>query len=300
MSLERKVKNALDETRLLILGAQVLFGFQFNSFFQEAFAELPRAVQALDCAALVMMMIAVGLLIAPAMQHRLIEEGQDTNRIQAAATALAGAALFPIAVGLGIDVFIAFERIVGMRAAILAGLIFWALAVLFWYGIEFVLRERSAIVKREEEKPTPLSVKVEQMLTEARVIIPGAQALLGFQLTVTLTRSFEQLATSARLIHLAALCGVALAIILLMAPAAVHRISFNGEDTPRFLKIGSALVIAAPIPLALGIALDMYAAGIRASESATLAAVLCAGTLIVLAGVWYAYPLWRRAQLRGG
>jgi hypothetical protein len=33
MSLQRKLKNALDETRLLILGAQVLFGYQFNGMF---------------------------------------------------------------------------------------------------------------------------------------------------------------------------------------------------------------------------------------------------------------------------
>ena len=53
--------------------------------------------------------------------------------------------------------------------------------------------------KKEAEKPTPLSTKVEQLLTEARVIIPGAQALLGFQFTVTLTRSFEQLPAGASL-----------------------------------------------------------------------------------------------------
>ena len=34
---------------------------------------------------------------------------------------------------------------------------------------------------------TPLRAKVEQMLTEARVLIPGAQALLGFQMAIMLT-----------------------------------------------------------------------------------------------------------------
>jgi len=45
VSLERKLKIALDESRLLILGAQVLFGFQFNGIFQELFEELPRPSQ---------------------------------------------------------------------------------------------------------------------------------------------------------------------------------------------------------------------------------------------------------------
>jgi hypothetical protein len=40
MSLSRQVKTALDETRLLMLGAQVLFGFKLNGVFQEEFANL--------------------------------------------------------------------------------------------------------------------------------------------------------------------------------------------------------------------------------------------------------------------
>jgi hypothetical protein len=71
--------------------------------------------------------------------------------------------------------------------------------------------------ERHDGKGTPLSAKVEQMLIEARVIIPGAQALLGFQLTVTLTRAFEQLPYESKLAHAAALCCIALSVILLMA-----------------------------------------------------------------------------------
>src|SRR6516162_9022923 len=41
--------------------------------------------------------------------------------------------------------------------------------------------------------------KTEQMLTEARVILPGAQALFGFQLAIVLTRSFEQLPRASRI-----------------------------------------------------------------------------------------------------
>jgi hypothetical protein len=58
MSLQRKLKNALDETRLLILGAQVLFGFQFNGMFQEAFADLHLPLRLIACAGLVLVMIS--------------------------------------------------------------------------------------------------------------------------------------------------------------------------------------------------------------------------------------------------
>ena len=36
----RRVKTALDETRLLILGAEILFGFHLNGAFQSGFAGL--------------------------------------------------------------------------------------------------------------------------------------------------------------------------------------------------------------------------------------------------------------------
>jgi hypothetical protein len=153
--------------------------------------------------------------------------------------------------------------------------------------------------KHEQPPHTPLANKVEGMLTEARVIIPGAQALLGFQLTVTLTRAFEQLPFASRLIHVAALRCVVIAVILLMAPAALHRITFGGEDSQKFLAIGSVFVIAAPLPLALGIVLDVYVAASKALDGAT-GATLAILTTIVLAGLWYAYPVWQRWRLRAG
>src|SRR3981189_2245355 len=102
MSLQRKLKNALDETRLLILGAQVLFGFQFNGMFQEAFADLHLPLRLIACAGLVMIMMPSG---SPSMQHRIVERGEDSDRILSATTTLAALALFPLAVALGLDVF---------------------------------------------------------------------------------------------------------------------------------------------------------------------------------------------------
>src|SRR5438045_3389610 len=40
MELSKKVKTALDETRMLILGAQILLGFELRSAFSEGFDKL--------------------------------------------------------------------------------------------------------------------------------------------------------------------------------------------------------------------------------------------------------------------
>ncbi len=296
MSLERKLKTALDETRLLILGAQVLFGFQFTGTFQELFEDLPRSSRGLHCLALLLITTTIGLLIAPSMRHRIVEGGSDSNQSLEAATLFAGVALLPLAMGLSLDVFVTLQRSYGIPAGILAGGGFLAVALFLWYGIALILRRDELMKKKEIESPVPLSTKVDQLLTEARVIIPGAQALLGFQLTVTLTRAFEQLSANVKLAHTIALFCVALAVILLMAPAALHRLSFGGEDAPEFVQIGSFFVLAAPVPLAFGIALDTYVASSRALDSDRAAFFVAGVTLLLLFGLWYAYPLLRRSS----
>jgi len=43
--LKDKIKLTLDESRMLVLGAQILLGFQFRSVFEAAFDRLPRSSQ---------------------------------------------------------------------------------------------------------------------------------------------------------------------------------------------------------------------------------------------------------------
>jgi len=295
MRLERQLKIALDESRLLILGSQVLFGFQFNGIFQQQFASLSFASRIFICAGLPLLIIALALLIAPSMQHRIVERGQDSGRVLALATLCAGWALLPVAVALALDMFVAMQRVASWSVAAIAAGLFFGLAMLCWYLVAWVSQRKERPVQ-EPAKPTPLDTQVEQLLTEARVIIPGVQALLGFQLTVTLTQAFAELPPHAKITHAVALCCIAVAVILLMAPASVHRIAFSGQDDPDFVRIGSFFVIAAPGFLAFGIALDAYVAGGRALQSEPAAIALAAVAVLLLFGFWYAFPLWRRMK----
>jgi len=303
MSLERQLKIALDESRLLILGAQVLFGFQFNGIFQDLFAELPIRSRALACAGLPLIMLTIALLVAPSMQHRIVERGQDSPRILALATLLAGWALLPLAIALAFDLFIAMERIGAAPLGAVAAAGFFALAMACWYALELHMKAKRFRVREDKlpPKPTPIETQVNQLLTEARIIIPGAQALLGFQLTVTLTRAFQQLPPESKMAHAAALCLVALSVVLLMAPASLHRIAFGGQDDAQFIEIGSVFVVSAPAALAFGIALDTYVAGRQALESATAGAVLAAAAIITFLGAWYVCPVscrWNERRAR--
>jgi Family of unknown function (DUF6328) len=300
VELDAKLKTALDESRLLILGAQVLFGFQFQIVFQELFAEVPLASQFVQCAGLLLLLVALCFLIAPSMYHQVAYRGDSRHGAVRNATWFAGTSLLPLTLGLGASAFVIFEHLFGRNVGIFTGLAFAVVALTLLYGLGFVLRMgRGDSRMPAEEDATPLKTKIEQLLTEARVIIPGAQALLGFQFVATLTKSFAELPPSAKYVHAAGLCTVALATILLMAPAAIHRIAFQGEDDEQFLRIGSWLVIAAVGPLALGISSDVYVVFLKTTENPTASMMVALLSLFVQIGVWYVLPLrlrWAREE----
>lgn len=305
MSLSKKVKVGLDETRILILGSQILLGFQFQGAFRPAFEHLPFRDRVVWVAALGLVTLTIALLITPSVQHRMVEGGRDTKRLLGVIGRYAGLSLAPFAMALGADLFLAAEPVLGLGPSATIGLATCGLALLFWYGLEAVKargvgeRERAMTRREPESEHTSLETKIEQMLTEARVILPGAQALLGFQLVITFSEAFERLPFASKVVHLVALGFLVLTVIWLMAPAAFHRIVYAGEDTPELHALGTRFLLAASVTLALGISADLgvVMGKVVNSDAAGLAAASV--SLVVLSGLWHVYPLVLRARNGG-
>ncbi len=299
--ISERVKLALDETRMLALGAQILVGFEFRGVFEAQFERLPAWSRWSDGLAILLMVVTLTLLFLPGPYHRLVEDGNDSARFQQLINRVTGLALAPFAISLGIVLAIVGERMVGPVAGSVAGLAFAGLALLAWYGLgawhkPSIGREERAMAKRRTDRVerTPLDQKINQMLTEARVILPGAQALFGFQLAIVLTDGFDQLAMPVKLVHGAALCFIALSVILLIAPAAYHRIVYAGEDATAFHRTGSRLVTAATVPLAIGLACDVYVVGTKIVASEQVAMIAAAAVLALLVGCWHVLPVMAR------
>jgi hypothetical protein len=213
-------------------------------------------------------------------------------------TTIANLALVPFAIALGLDVVVTFGHLFGEVSGVVAGIAAGAVAIGFWYGIPLAKRrynceQESAMTARPAEKSSamPVDVKIEQMLTEARVILPGAQALFGFQLAIVFTRSFADVPAVSTIVHAASLLLVILTVVLLMAPAAYHRLVYDGEASADMYRVGSALVTAATIPLALGLAGDTYVVMSKITTSPAVAIGAATTTFILLIGLWHAYPL---------
>jgi hypothetical protein len=298
MQLSKRIKIGLDETRMLILGAQILLGFQFRGVFGETFDELPVEARYGDAIGLACMTLVVGLLIAPGPYHRIVLTGRDDPRLQVIINVVAETALLSFAAALGIDLYVAGERMFGGGPAIIAGGSVAVLALGAWYALPYASRAAVGGAESDMRAPrsTPLATRIEQMLTEARVVLPGAQAMLGFQLSIVLTRSFDALPAAGRGVHAASLCLVAVAVVLLMAPAAYHRIVYGGQDSEAMHRVGSIMLTAATVPLAAGLAGDIYVVIAKITESERTG--LAAGTiaLLLLVGLWHLFPLAARRR----
>jgi hypothetical protein len=294
---QQKLKIALDELRMLMMGSQIFFGFQFRAVFEQRADRFDAVERSLLCTATLLMALVVGVLVAAPSYHRLAAYGEANDAVLRLVTALASVALLPFALSLGCDFVLVTRQVVSTPASWAIGAALVGLAVAIWYIVAIGIREfkegRMPAIRTEH---LLLRTKIDQMLTEARVILPGAQAVLGFQLIAILTEPFDRLPESWKTIHLAALLAVGLATILLMSPAAIHRLGFGGEAKPEMLSLGSRVVTGALLPLGLGMAGDVFVAVARLSGSENLGVWAGGGILLALLALWFGWPLLVRAR----
>ena len=100
---------------------------------------------------------------------------------------VAAGALLPFACGLGIALFIAGERIFGFALGLAAGCIFTTLAVGCCYAFQYIRRLHTGVEERATSarrramtENTSLDQRITQMLSEARVVLPGCKPCSGF------------------------------------------------------------------------------------------------------------------------
>src|SRR5262249_16601386 len=154
-----------------------------------------------------------------------------------------------------------------------AGLAMAFLALVAWYGVPHAQRKTPATTEGTAMGTTKLAKKIDHALIEGRVVLPGSQALLGFQLATILTDSFTSLPVSCEIVHFTAMSCVAISVVLLMFPAAYHRIAERGELSEElYVKAGRAIVGALAF-LALGMTGDLYVVTLRLTGNFTASTV---------------------------
>jgi len=148
-----------------------------------------------------------------------------------------------------------------------------------------------------EREELSLNDAASHVLEECRTVVPGMQALFGFQLIAVFSSAFgEQLSSMERILHLIAIVLVTIAIALVMTPAALHNQTEPLAVSRRFIRISSRLLMASMAPLALGLCLDIYLVARVIVGTRGVAATVAASLLGVFIVLWLLLPRISRSR----
>jgi Flp pilus assembly protein TadB len=134
-----------------------------------------------------------------------------------------------------------------------------------------------------------------ELLNELRVALPGVQFLLAFLLIVPFQQTIDRTTDFQRDVYFVALVASAVASVLLIAPAAQHRVLFRQHDKDALLRRSNRsafvglLALAVAMTAAVLLVLDvLFNRTLAWTTSGLLAALLL--------WWWVAVPYWKRAH----
>jgi hypothetical protein len=297
--LQDRIQNVLDETRMLILGGEVMLGFSSRAVLEPGFKELSAVGKASCAVSMGLLACSIGLFMLPVAYHRIVWRGEDRIQVHQFASGILCWALLPFAIAISSGVFAVGERTRGTWAGWIIALFLVVCAIAAWYVFPAIARRTHSGKEpdvNDEKETTPLSQKIKHVLTECRMVLPGAQALLGFGSIAVLFNEFMQLPEILKVVHVAGLCSIAIAVVLLMTPAAYHRIVEKGDESESFHRVATRLLLCAMAMLALGMAAAVWIVFDRVTDSRAAGAL--AGSVVVIAflGAWFGWTTLQRRK----
>ncbi|MDB4949683.1 MAG: hypothetical protein JWM27_2332 [Gemmatimonadetes bacterium] len=156
---------------------------------------------------------------------------------------------------------------------------------------------RNGVERADREEPVSLPDAVKNLLDECRMVLPGIQALFGFQMVIVFNQGFtDKLTDPQRVVHLAAIGLVVLAIALVMAPAAIHRQLHPMAVSTHLLRLSTRLLLWSMVPLALGICADFFLVARVILGPTVVAPIVACALFAVFLVFWFVLP--RAAALR--
>ena len=151
----------------------------------------------------------------------------------------------------------------------------------------------------QDDQNSQIEKMAQEAIEEARMVLPGIQALFGFQLIAVFNEGFKQLTEFHKLMHYGATILIALAIALMMKPAAYHRQVESGSVSPFFVKLASGFVTAL-FPLMFGVCIEVYLLGRLVVQNEVYSVVIAALLMAVFASLWFLFPYVMRQRRHGG
>jgi cation transport ATPase len=133
----------------------------------------------------------------------------------------------------------------------------------------------------------------EQLFHELRAIIPGAEVLFAFLLTVAFSERFDRLTDLQRNVYFSIFVGAGVALLLLLAPSSFHRVRFRQRDKDVMMRAANIESIAALVLISLSISGSVFLITDLLFDT-TAAIAVAAALWCSVALLWWGFPLARR------
>src|ERR1051325_5954128 len=149
---------------------------------------------------------------------------------------------------------------------------------------------------KNNKEELSLDSATRHILEECRMVLPGIQALFGFQLIAVFNQGFsEKLSTIQQQLHFISIILTICAVALVMTPAALHRQIDPLAVTRRFIESSTTLLLLSMFPLGISICLEIYLIAHVITESIVLSVIIAAGLLLLFFSLWILLPYLKKS-----
>jgi hypothetical protein len=148
---------------------------------------------------------------------------------------------------------------------------------------------------RNESEATRLDRNYSELLQELRVAQTGVQVLFAFLLGIAFTQRYTALETYERVFYVITLVSAACTAIMLIAPAAVHRMLFGEHRKDEVVELTSRLAAAGLVLLAIAM-LSAVLFVLDVVTTLTIAIIITSLLAALIAVVWYLLPASQRTR----
>jgi hypothetical protein len=129
------------------------------------------------------------------------------------------------------------------------------------------------------------------MLSEMRILLPGAQMLSAFLIILPFNAGFAQIDHTEKLLFLATFFLSLTSLVLLSAPAIQHRLMRPLKDRARFKRVATKQIVAGSFTLAIALVLGTDLV-ISEVFGATVGMIMSGIMAALIAIAWWLMPMY--------
>lgn len=129
------------------------------------------------------------------------------------------------------------------------------------------------------------------MLSEMRILLPGAQMLSAFLIILPFNTGFAHIDHTEKLLFLATFFLALTSLVLLSAPAIQHRVMRPLKDRARFKRVATKQIVAGSFALAIALVLgtDLVISEVFGGTVGVIMAGIMAALIAI---VWWLMPVY--------